>query len=693
MAMATAAHASSIDTIRGNFVDYYTAAGADRASPRVRDALAGLESQARSYIAPGFLGSDGSWSDLNYNEIPSGSWSPWDHTRRLFVMAKAYRTPGQSLYNDPLLRSQIESALGYINNYYGRTTLPLGNWWFWSIGTPLDLGPTLVLMRGEINEGIYNDCLSTLAFHIGPSPTSRGLTGPVPIGENLVWSSYTHLCLALLRDDPVLLGQVRDAMASACLTTTGDGIQSDNSFHQHGPQLYTGGYGGSFANDVARYALLARGTEFQLTAQAFASFSNYLADGIAWSLYGNYFDVSVIGREVARPSTTGYNGVAALLQASVLASPRQREIRAAAAKMLQSWQWTLPPELAGLANVADPAAWPSGHQHYFASDYTVHRRPGWFASVKMFSTRTKSGESTNDENIRGSRQSDGRFYLALSGDDYFGRDIWPALDWTRLPGITVEQKADTANAYYDFGTRAFVGGVSDGQNGVSAMDYAPLQSSVTAKKAWFFFGDTIAFLTNSINSKSGNGIETIVDQRPFTSPVTSGINWAVANGVGYWFYGASPRIEQISRTGSWAALGGASDTIPRSATFTTIWIDHGTMPVNAAAAYAIVPNATATSMRAFVPPSIIANDANASAVQSGSTTGIVFWNAGKVAGIESDSPAIVYLTPTDLYVTDPTSSMGTFTITTPNGKFSVPRNGGRTFHATVNPARRRAARR
>ncbi|PYQ51155.1 MAG: hypothetical protein DMF59_08780, partial [Acidobacteria bacterium] len=94
-----------------------------------------------------------------------------------------------------------------------------------------------------------------------------------------------------------------------------------------------------------------------------------------------------------------------------------------------------------------------------------------------------------------------------------------------------------------------------------------------------------------------------------------------------------------------------------------------------------------------VPPAIIANDANASAVQSGNTTGIVFWNAGKVAGIESDSTAIVYLTPTDLYVTDPTSSTGTFTITTPNGKYSVTRNGGRTFHAKLNPSRRRAARR
>jgi chondroitin AC lyase len=691
IALATAAHASSIDTVRSNSIGYYTGAGADLNSPRVREALAGLESAARSYTAPGFLRSDGSWSDIDYNEIPSGSWSPWDHTRRLIVMAKAYRTPGQALYNDPRLRTQIESALGYVNHYYSRATLPLGNWWFWSIGVPLDLGPTLVLMRGEISDGIFNDCASILAFHIGSTPTSRGLTGPVPTGENLVWSSYTHLCLALLRDDAALMGQVRDAMTSVCLTTTGDGIQSDSSFHQHGPQLYTGGYGGSFANDVAEYALLVRNTEYQLTLQAFASFANYLADGIAWSLYGNYFDVSVVGREVARSSTSGYNGLAALLQASVFSSPRQAEIRAAAAKMLETWNGTMPFELAALARDGLQGAWPAGHQHYFASDYTVHRRPGWFASIKMFSTRTKSGENTNDENILGSRQSDGRFYLVANGDEYFGHDIWPAYDWTRLPGITVEQKAGTANDFYDVGTRAFVGGTGDGQNGVSAMDYAPLQSSVTAKKSWFFFGDTIVFLTNSITSRSGNPVETIIDQRPFTSPLATGINWAVGNGVGYWFYGGSPRMEQLARTGTWAMLGGSTDTTPHSATFTTIWLDHGTMPVSDTAAYAIVPNATAASMRTFVAPAILANDATASAVQSGNNLGIVFWAAGKVAGVQSDAPAILYMTPPDLYVTDPVGTSGSFLVTTPRGKFNVPHNAGRTLHVAFNPIRRRAA--
>ena len=77
------------------------------------------------------------------------------------------------------------------------------------------------------------------------------MIGPVPVGENLVWSSYTHLALGLLRDDAAMLVAVRDAMAGVCAPAAGDGIKPDWSFQQHGPQLYTGGYGGSFANDAA----------------------------------------------------------------------------------------------------------------------------------------------------------------------------------------------------------------------------------------------------------------------------------------------------------------------------------------------------------------------------------------------------------------------------------------------------------
>ena len=704
---------TDIEAVRANFLAYYTAAGADRTAPRMQQALGDLENATRAYTAPGYLLSDGSWSDIDYNETPSGSWSPWNHVRRLTVMAKAYRTEGQSFYRDPQLLAEIESALRYVNNFYGPTRLPTGNWWFWTLGIPLDLGPTLVMMRGDVTQSTYDDIVRDMTLRIGTSPTARGIVGPVPVGENLVWSSFTHLCLGLLKDDASMLAQVRDAMASVTLPTLADGIQADSSFHQHGSQLYTGGYGGSFANDVAKFAIITRGTAFALPPDSLGAFSDYVAGGVAWSLYGNYFDVSVISREVARRSTTGFNGIAALVQSAQFDSPRVAEIRSAAARMLQSWTWGLPTELAGAATIVEQsnvaAAWPEGHRHYFASDYTVHRRAGWFASIKMSSIRTKTGENTNGENTLGSRQSDGRFFLSMNGGEYFGSDVWPALDWSRLPGITVEQNPTAADATYGFGLQSIAGGTGDGRNGVSMMDVAPLNSTLTAKKSWFFFDDAIVFLTSAITDASPNRVETIVNQWPTTASLATGTNWMQADNIGYYFPTRNPSTKRETRTGTWAQLGAESDTTPYTATFLTLWFDHGISPVSASAEYAVVPNVTVTAMRNWAasnPISIRANNATVAAVRNNrhNALGIAFFAAGSVDGFQSDAELAVYVTPAsgnnlNVSAADPTDgATGTIHLTIPFGSRSVtidvPRNGGRTFTTTVKApqSKRRAVR-
>jgi hyaluronate lyase len=333
--------------------------------------------------------------------------------------------------------------------------------------------------------------------------------------------------------------------------------------------------------------------------------------------------------------------------------------------------------------------------------------------VKMFSTRTKSGEDTNDENLLGSRQSDGRFYLVLSGSEYFNPDVWPAYDWTRLPGITVEQKPGAANNAYGYATRSFAGGTGDGRNGVSAMELAPLQSTLTAKKAWFFFDDAIVFLTNSITSTSTNRVETIVNQVPTSSKLVQNGDWAFLDNVGYWLP-APVQTARETRTGTWAALGGSSDTTPHTRSFVTLWLDHGPTPTNARAEYAIVPNVTQSQMAAWAaahPLAILANTDPVSAVRDTRTgaLAITFWRAGSIEGIQSNAAAVVYLDGQHLYAADPNAAAGgTFQLTIPGVWYAnvpatrttrattltIPRNGGQTTHVTLTkpPQKRRAVR-
>jgi len=697
---ALAQTSSGLDAVRQNLVSFTIADSADRNSARVRASLESVESSGRQATATGFFLSDGSWSDINYTEIPGGNWGPWDHVRRLTAMARAYRTPGQPLYRDPRLLTDIEAALRFVPTFYPANGDRPGNWWFWVIGIPLDLGPTLVLMQDDISNSVLDACVTSMQAHIGYAP---GLTPTFSVleGQNLVWSAFNHLHLALLTGSAARMKQVRDSFTLATLRTSRDGIQTDDSFHQHGPQLYTGGYGGAFANDVARYALLTSGTEYALPQANAQIVADYVANGIAWSLFHNYFDVSVVGREVARSSTSGYNGLAALLQMSFVESTRSSEIARAAKKMLQTWGGTLTPDLAGLAARIESStgtpSWPSGHRHYFESDYTIHRRASYFASIKMLSSRTRSGENTNGENLLGARQSDGRFYLAPRGDEYFTGDVWPTMDWSRLPGVTVEQQANATSAEYGTGWRTFVGGTGDGQNGVSAMDFLARGSSLSAKKGWFFFDDSIVFLASDIQSGSMNVVETIVDQRPVLSaaplvvdgvarnsnPLSaalSNVRWAAAEGIGYYFFEGAPlRVKRETRTGSWSALGENNESRTVSNLVLTMWIDHGTMPVNGKAAYAVVPNVDAAAMSRWAatnPLSILANDENAAAVRNNrdGATGVIFWNPGSIDGITTDTPAVVYRTDdgktAELSLADPSQGSGSMKITL-KGRFTL----------------------
>jgi hypothetical protein len=136
-----------------------------------------------------------------------------------------------------------------------------------------------------------------------------------------------------------------------------------------------------------------------------------------------------------------------------------------------------------------------------------------------------------------------------------------------------------------------------------------------------------------------------------------------------------------------------------------MWLDHGTAPVNADAAYAIVPDTTSSAMSSWIAPSIVANNASASAVRNGTTLGIVFWSAGAVAGYQSTLPCIVYSTTNaqtiDIYASDPTNGSGTYQLTVPSvvagfraTTLTLPRNAGKSVHVTIAPpvVRRRAVR-
>eukprot|EP00665_Eupelagonemidae_sp_cell47_P009387 gene9386-8786_t len=89
----------------------------------------------------------------------------------------------------------------------------------------------------------------------------------------------------------------------------GDGIQADGSFHQHGPQLYSGwGYGAIFSTNVLVLESYAKGTRWAMDAGRWDVFAHLpgvcppistilvVLDGQAPATRGANFDFLACGR-------------------------------------------------------------------------------------------------------------------------------------------------------------------------------------------------------------------------------------------------------------------------------------------------------------------------------------------------------------------------------------------------------------
>jgi Polysaccharide lyase family 8, super-sandwich domain/Polysaccharide lyase family 8, N terminal alpha-helical domain/Polysaccharide lyase family 8, C-terminal beta-sandwich domain len=667
LAAASPARADDLSTIRARVIDHYTAASAPAGDPGVQSLQKNITNSASSSLVK--LGSNGKFSDLSYTDQPAAGWSVSTHFSRVLTLAQAYSFPSGALYHDVALKQSIESALGYGSQYYcGDSSCVVGNWWFWEIGVPLALGPTLILMQNDLDATLFQTLVAALTYQVGDVPHMNKFTG-----ENLLWCAMNHLRIGLLHDNPAELDPVRAAVETSATiddVPLEDGIKPDHSFIQHGGQPYTGGYGAGYAADVSTYLQLTDGTAYALAPDQQANAIDYVTDGVAWTVFESYFDPAVVGREITRPGKDAAAARNAFVELSFVSSPRQAELRSAA-KATVAALGTGSIDVVALAEQLDSlpeaAGMPSGHRHYPFADHTVHRRDGYYASIKMLSTRTKSGELVNSEGKQGSRQSDGHLYLVRAGTEYFGPKLWPALDWSRLPGITVEQNGNAANEDYGVGTTSFVGGTGDGQNGVSAMESEPLKTTLHAKKSWFFFDDFIVFLGSDITDTASAPVETIVEQWPLTIPdaplfadgvaVASGSyagtipkpSWISADGLGYFFPNATDVDAEIKdQSGDWSSLGVSSGSV--SARFLTLSLSHGSAPSGASYAYAIALEGQ--DMAAWIagnPFTILKNDPSIAAVHAEQSTGIVFWDAGSLdlgsgTTLTTDTPATVYVT-------------------------------------------------
>jgi chondroitin AC lyase len=592
-------------------------------APLVQD----LIGQARQHEQR--LVDDGTWPDLDYADRTRARWPLGEHLNRTLLMAKASHALRAAGKPDQQLDGKIVSALDWWLEHDPKNP----NWWWNEIGVPQFLGEIALMVRPELSQQQVDRIIEMMKRSKWEKWT----------GQNLVWGTGIQVLRGLLEEnqDTVAAAHKRMYEEIRIVPQEQDGIQADFSFHQHGQQLYNGGYGLGFGNDVGRFIAHAWGTQFQIPRDKLDIYLSYLLDGQRWMIVGDVFDYSAVGREIVRPGkvavnrkwTTGpispagaaYGMGNVVRQLSQLDLPRKDQLEAFASSLSQ-----------GRSDF-------SGNKHFWCSDYMVHRRAGWMMSIKMFSTRMINAELINEEGKKSHHLSDGATFIYRSGDEY--KEIFPVWDWQKIPGTTAEQNPDgnldriLPKGNHARGETSFVGGVSNGSIGLAAMDVK--RGKLRAKKAWFCFDDCVVCLGAGITCEGTNNVVTCVNQSLLHGDVKKSDDgkslWH--DGIGYFFLNRTKCVlSDAEQSGRLQDVGAQTSDVITKRVF-KLAIDHGASPHESKYAYSIAPGASTKAPS----PTIIAHDEKVQAVAAGGTVAAVFWSAGAIDEIEVDRACLLLL--------------------------------------------------
>lgn len=601
----SAAQSSEIATLKTRLIPDFISDEQQRAEK---------DSTTISALASGYYNSqqsNGSWSDIDYTDTSRSEWAPSEHLARLRTMAADY-------YQAPTSAKLSQLSDGI--DYWYQVDPVSDNWWWGDIGKQQYLGPIGLILEPQLQPTQKTNILSD--FPAAPSMTGANRTD---ISQSVIYGG-------LLDNDSNRVQAGIDGIGDSIVQTTSEGIQPDNSYHQHGPLLHNGSYGKVLLGSSLYWAYQVRDLQWAYPQSKVDIITDYFLDGDRWMTRHGRMDYSTGGRSISRP------GPMVLSNDTLL-------------KRIDYTEALVPARAGDTQDFrAHVNGGPSGldqHKHYWRSDYSVNARPDYLFTVHMSSNRVRSSETGNGENLLGFWLGLGNTFLYQSGQEY--RDIFPVWDWTKLPGVTGPAYEGPSSSWGEspLHNATFVGGVSSGDAGISVMKLDIL--ATRANKAWFHFEDMIVALGSDITSTHVNEVFTTVEQNLLDGNVTAdgsvlstgahaltNAAWVHHKEVGYLFPDDwSGSVSLQSQSGSWKQINDSKPDTTLSKDVFKLAIAHGTQPASDDYAYIILPNVSVSeTQNAAQSPGmdILVNNEAQQAVyhQNTQTTGVVFYQPGSL---------------------------------------------------------------
>ncbi len=563
---------------------------------------------------------DGSWPGVIYTGTPEEETKAWvvapqTHVLWMLLLAEGLAHP-RSRHRES---DRVGKTLVRAMEFWLAAPRGAGNWWWQQIGAPRWLTRVLVLARAFIPAALMAQAAQTFGTAGKDAPWGAPMK---EMAQAAVWSGETLVVHGVLIGDPdrVRMGVAMVESVMGVQEGFSEGLQRDWSFHQAGPALYSGGSGYHFAVDVSRLVWQLSDTRWSIDEALVDNLRLYLLEHQQWIVRGQTYDPGVLGREISRPGRSARLLVDAC--DNLLRIPRlmdDEELRAMRDRLLEPVGHSVSPL--------------SGSRVYWRSDYVVHHRQEFFASVRMHSTRLRNTEvPRNLEGISNHHMADGALFVMCHGREY--DRVFPAWNWRRIPGTTAVQSdepLDPARVARK-GESAFAGGATDGRNSCAGMRL--WRDGLSAAKTWFLLDDMIFCLGSGISDKSGRTVATSIDQCRMVGDAIAGGNgkqilahrahtltgpsWLWHDHMGYLFLEkARVGVAPGPRSGDWGVCNGQRAGQTETEVMFDAWIDHGVHPTDAGYAYVVMPGSTADDLDRFmVTPSavILRKDRQAHAV-------------------------------------------------------------------------------
>jgi chondroitin AC lyase len=592
------------------------------------------------------------WPDIDYTDVQPANWQSLRHLHRTKDLAIAWASPRSPYHHNASYWKVINAALGYWLQKRPHNS----NWWHNQIGVPQHMRDIITLLGDKLSAEQLQQSLQVLnQYRLQNSGA----------GANLTWSADLGLHYGALTGNDTLINRCATLMVNEIQVTTGDGIQPDYSFRQHGARLQMYQYGRAFLYDNVRIAWQLRGTTWAFPQEKVKLLVDCLVNGWQWMARGIYTVPGTMDRSVSRAGELRNTDLRPLVPYLCELYPDGTKDFLAIAKSQDGKQPPL-----------------QGFRYFPYVDFAAYQMPAFSFFLKTISDRTLATESINNENLKGKLLNSGDAYIVRNGREYL--DLMPCWDWNLLPGITTFKGAESVSR------RAFTGSVSDGNAGLSAMDYCMQGKSgqnITAKKTWACYnGVVLCLIAGLTKSNIDEDVLTVLDQCRWQGNVTvdtrksilpagdhavANVKWIHHNGIAYLFpepTGINLRLNTV--TGTWTSINASGSSKPVTEKIFMPVIRHQFSEGTSSVAYVLAACETVAQVKALSQKpkwKILRNDTSCQAVSFADGTVMAsFFTAGSLAinknKLTTDRPCLLVIKKDSLHISDPSQAGGQVTI-------------------------------